>query len=140
LTNHARRGRAGGLLALVVPLLLATAARGEQPKSATRMACRIEPGSGRLLCTVSFVAAAGRAVSWSDALVVSAPRAARALKSRVTSRSDRPNEVVLAFVLGSGEGGRIDVQARAVTCPVAPRNGACTPETYRVAYDFRPGA
>jgi hypothetical protein len=104
------------------------------------MVCRIEPGSGRLLCTVSFVALEGRAVSWSDALVVSAPRAARALKSRVTSHSDRPNEVVLAFVLGSGEGGRIDVQARAVTCPVAPRSGACIPETHRVSYDFRPGA
>jgi len=104
------------------------------------MACRIEPGSGRLLCTVSFVAPEGRAIAWSDALVVAAPRAARALKSRVTSRSDRPNEVLLAFVLGSGEGGRIDVQARAVTCPVAPRSGACTPETHRVGYDFRPGA
>jgi len=104
------------------------------------MACRIEPGSGRLLCTVRLTAPEGRAISWSDALVVAAPRAARALKSRVTSRSDRPSEVLLAFVLGSGEGGRIDVLARGVTCPVAPRRGACTPETHRIAYDFRPGA
>jgi hypothetical protein len=104
------------------------------------MTCRIEAGSGRLLCTVSFVAPAGRVLSWSDALVVEAPRAARALRSRVTSKSDHPGEVVLAFVLGSGEGGRIDVLARAVTCPLAPRPGACTAETHRVAYDFRPGS
>ena len=133
-------GQAWAWLALAVPLLLATEAHSEEPKSAARMLCRMEPGSGRLLCTVSFAAPEGRAISWSDALVVSAPSAARALKSRVTSRSDRPSEVVLAFVLGGGAGGRIDVQARAVTCPVAPRSGACTPETYRVTYDFRPGA
>jgi hypothetical protein len=123
-------------LALLVASAPAMAADGPAPAS---MTCRIEAGSGRLLCTVSFVAPAGRAVSWSDALVVEAPPAARALRSRVTSKSDRPNEVVLAFVLGSGAGGRIDVLARAVTCPLAPRPGACTPETHRVAYDFRPG-
>jgi hypothetical protein len=104
------------------------------------MGCRIEPGSGRLLCTVSFVAETGREVSWSDALVVAAPSAARALRSRVTSTSERPDQVLLAFVLGSGEGGRIDVLARAVTCPVAARAGACTPSTARVSYDFRPGS
>lgn len=117
----------------------APAAAAEPPANAS-MSCRIEAGSGRLLCTVSFAPPAGRAVSWSDALVVEAPRAARALRSRVTSKSDRPSEVVLAFVLGSGEGGRIEVLARAVTCPVAPRAGACTPEAHRVAYDFRPGS
>ena len=122
-----------------MPLLFAAPAWGDDSKPAASMACRIEPGSGRLLCTVRFVPPEGRAVSWSDALVVAAPRAARALKSRVTSRSDRPFEVVLAFVLGSGEGGRIDVLARAVTCPVAPRSGACTPLSERVRYDFRPG-
>jgi hypothetical protein len=121
-------------------LLLAASAHAGEPKSAASMACRIEPGSGRLLCTVRVTAPEGSAVSWSDALVVAAPRAARALKNRVTSRSDRPSEVVLAFVLGSGEGGRIDVLARGVICPVAPRSGDCTPETHRVAYDFRPGA
>ena len=123
----------GALLASSAP---AAAAELAPPAS---MSCRIEAGSGRLLCTVSFVAPPGRSVSWSDALVVEAPRAARALRSRVTSKSDRPSEVVLAFVLGSGEGGRIDVLARAVTCPVAPRAGACTPEAHRVTYDFRPG-
>jgi hypothetical protein len=114
-------------------------AAAAEPSAPASMTCRIEAGSGRLLCTVRLVARAGRAVSWSDALVVEAPRAARALRSRVTSRSDRPGEVVLAFVLGSGEGGRIDVLARSVTCPVAPHPGACTAETHRVAYDFRPG-
>jgi len=134
------KGRAAAGLGLAGLLLLAAPAPSAEPKSAARMVCRMEPGSGRLLCTVSFAASEGRAVSWSDALVVSAPSAARALKSRVTSRSDRPSEVVLAFVLGGGAGGRIDVQARAVTCPVSPRSGACTPETHRVTYDFRPGA
>jgi len=125
--------------ALVLHLLFAGPVRADDAKHAASMACRIEPGSGRLFCTVRIVAPEGRAVSWSDALVVAAPRAARALKSRVTSRSDRPGEVVLAFVLGSGDGGRIDVLARAVTCPVVPRSGACTPLSERVGYDFRPG-
>lgn len=120
-------------------VLWSAAAPAAEPPAPASMSCRIEAGSGRLLCTVSFAPPAGRTVSWSDALVVEAPRAARALRSRVTSKSDRPSEVVLAFVLGSGEGGRIDVLARAVTCPVAPRAGACTPEAHRVAYDFRPG-
>jgi hypothetical protein len=124
---------------LVLPLLYTAPVRADDAKPAASMACRIEPGSGRLFCTVRFLAPEGRAVSWSDALVVAAPRAARALKSRVTSRSDRPFEVVLAFVLGGGEGGRIDVLARAVTCPVAPRNGACTPLSERVEYYVRPG-
>lgn len=140
MTERTRRLRSAlRSVALVLPLLLAVPARADAPKPAASMACRIEPGSGRLLCTVRFAAPEGRAVSWSDALVVAAPRAARALKSRVTSRSDRPGEVVLAFVLGGGEGGRIDVLARAVTCPVAPRSGACMPVTERVGYDFRPG-
>jgi len=134
LTDRARRSAALGVFALAAPLFLTVTGRADEPKRAATMACRIEPGSGRLFCTVRFAAPEGRAVSWSDALVVAAPRAARALKSRVTSRSDRPSEVVLAFVLGSGEGGRIDVLARAVTCPVAPRSGACTPLTERVGY------
>ena len=109
-----------------------------EPRPLASMSCRIEAGSGRLLCTVSLAAPAGRAISWSDALVVSAPSSARALRSRAASKSDHPDQVVLAFVLGSGAGGRIAVLARAVTCPLAPGRGACVPLESSVGYDFKP--
>lgn len=133
------KGLAPAVLALA-SLFSPGAAHADEPALQARMSCRLEAGSGRLLCTVSFSEAAGRAVVWSDALVVAEPRAVRALKSRVTSQSERPSEVVLAFVLQSGEGGRIDVIGRAVSCPVAPRTGACRAETARVGYDFRPAS
>ncbi len=112
-------------------------ARAEALPLAT-MSCRIEAGSGRLLCTVNVAAPPGRGIVWSDALVVAAPSAARALRSRAASTSERPSQVVLAFVLGGGAGGRIAVVSRAVACPLAPRAGACTPLTSRVGYDFQP--
>jgi hypothetical protein len=111
-----------------------------QASERASMTCRVEAGSGRLLCTVSFSAPAESRVTWSDALVVAAPEAARPLRSRVTSQSGRPDQVVLAFVLGSGEGGRIEVLARAVTCPVGPREGACKPVESRVGFDFKPAS
>jgi hypothetical protein len=104
------------------------------------MSCRLEAGSGRLLCTVSVTAPPGRVIAWSDALVVATPSAARALRSRAASKSERPDQVVLAFVIGSGQGGRIAVVSRAVACPVAPRTGACTPVTTNVGFDFEPPA
>ena len=129
------------LVALVALVgLAAPELRAEETKPLASVTCRIEAGSGRLLCTVSFTPETGRTVAWSDALVVATPHAARALRSRVTSKSDHPDHVVLAFVLGSGEGGRIEMLARAVTCPLAPRPGACTPRSERVGYDFRPGS
>jgi hypothetical protein len=118
-------------------LLLGERVGAEPPRPPAAMSCRVEAGSGRLLCTVTLSAPAGRAVTWSDALVVSAPSAARPLRSRASSRSDRPDQVVLAFVLGSGDGGRIAVLARAVTCPVGPQRGACVPFESSVAYELK---
>ncbi|HEX6275597.1 MAG TPA: hypothetical protein VFZ53_21295 [Polyangiaceae bacterium] len=80
------------------------------------MSCRTEPGSGRLVCTVDVEPPAGHRIGWCDALVVSAPPAATPLRSRVRGTS-APPRVVLGFVRGSGEGGRIEVLARAVACP-----------------------
>lgn len=117
--------------------LLALTVRAD-PKPLAKMSCRVEAGSGRLLCTVSVAAPPGQGIVWSDALVVAAPSAARPLRSRVASTSERPAEVVLAFVLGSGAGGRIAVTSRAVACPLAPRAGACAPFTSEVAVDFEP--
>lgn len=128
--------RAATLLAVSTVFFAATA--GAEPQPLAGMSCRIEAGSGRLLCTVSVAAPAGRSIVWSDALVVAAPSAARALKARVASTSERPSQVVLAFVLGGGAGGRISVVSRAVACPLAPHPGACTPLTSRVGYDFEP--
>ena len=110
----------------------------ENPRAA--MTCRLEAGSGRLLCTVSVAAPEREVIVWSDALVVTTPSALRALRSRVASKSEKPEQVVLAFVIGSGAGGRIAVRSRAVACPTAPRPGACTPVTNEVGYDFEPPA
>jgi len=129
--------RRAALLVAAGVALLGAPARAEAPPLAT-MSCRIEAGSGRLLCTVNVTAPPGRSVVWSDALVVAAPSAARALRSRAASTSERPNQVVLAFVLGGGAGGRIAVVSRAVACPLAPHAGACAPLTSRVGYDFQP--
>lgn len=125
------------VLALLGVFAVAPAALAE-PKPLASMTCRMEAGSGRLLCTVSFVALPERRIAWSDALVVTAPSAAKPLRSRVTSKSDHPDQVVLAFVIGGGEGGRIGVVARAVTCPRAGA-GACVPVESRIGYDFVPG-
>jgi hypothetical protein len=129
--------RGAALLFAAGVALLGAPARGEAAPLAS-MSCRIEAGSGRLLCSVKVAAPAGRSIVWSDALVVAAPSAARALRSRAASTSERPDQVVLAFVLGGGAGGRIAVVSRAVACPLAPRAGACTPLTSRVGYDFEP--
>jgi len=137
LSEPARRLRAAAAWLSLGAALLAAPARAE-PKPLAAMGCRIQAGSGRLLCTVSVAAPPGQSVVWSDALVVATPSAARALRSRVASTSERPAEVVLAFVLGGGAGGRITVVSRAVACPVAPRTGACAPFTSRVGFDFEP--
>jgi hypothetical protein len=121
-------------------LVSAPASSFAQARPLASMTCRVEAGSGRLLCTVSFTAPAEGRVAWSDALVVAAPQAARPLRSRVTSQSGRPDQVVLAFLLGSGQGGRIEVLARAVTCPVGPREAACKPVESRVGFDFEPAS
>jgi hypothetical protein len=127
------------LLPLLAALALATPAAAEA-KPLASMSCRLEAGSGRLLCTVSFAEPPERRITWSDALVVAAPSAAKPLRNRVTSRSDHPDQVVLAFVIGRGEGGRIGVRARAVTCPQRPAGGACVPVESRIGYDFVPGS
>jgi hypothetical protein len=132
----------GGTLALLVCAAASTvsgmAVAEEKPRAT--MSCRLEAGSGRLLCGVNVVAKAGEVIVWSDALVVATPTALRALRSRVASKSEKPEHVVLAFVIGSGAGGRIAVRSRAVACPAGPRPGACTPVTSEVGYDFEPAA
>ena len=120
----------GGAFGTVAP----TAA--EEALRAT-MECRVEAGTGRLLCTVALGSAPERVLRWSDAVVVSAPPSARPLRSRVASSAAHPEQIVIGFVLGSGEGGRIEVVVRAVSCPAKPRPGqACTPERRAVSYEL----
>ena len=127
------------LLGSLGVLSAGSTAVADEPPLAT-MSCRVEAGSGRLLCTVSVKPPPGEVIAWSDALVVATPSALRALRSRVASKSEKLEHVVLAFVIGSGGGGRIAVRSRAVACPVGPRPGACTPVTTEVGYDFEPPA
>jgi hypothetical protein len=123
-----------GWVALAAALTGAPRAAATEAGLGAVIDCRMEAGTGRLLCTVGLTAPAGRTLSYSDALVVSAPPSARPLRSRVASRSGRPEQIVIGFVLGSGAGGPIEVLARAVTCPSGPRTGACTPAQRRVSY------
>jgi hypothetical protein len=141
LNEVGRRPRAwiAALLGSLAHFFAGGAAVAEEQPAAT-MSCRVEAGSGRLLCTVSVKPPPGEVIAWSDALVVTTPSALRALRSRVASKSEKPEHVVLAFVIGSGGGGRIAVRSRAVACPLGPRPGACTPVTTEVGYDFEPPA
>jgi hypothetical protein len=129
----------------VFGLAVLAAGLGVEPRAAhaegelrATLECRVEAGTGRLLCTVALGAAAGRTLSWSDALVVAAPPSARPLRARVASSAGRPEQIVIGFVLGEGEGGRIEVVARAVTCPAPPQGGACTPARRSVSYELKP--
>jgi len=121
-----------GLACLLAPAV----ARSDAADVQASMSCAIEAGSGRLLCTVVFVSSKDRELSWTDAVVVSAPPSARPLRARVASARGAPEKILIGFVLSSGGGGRIEVRARAVTCPQAPRGGACRPETRLVAYEL----
>jgi hypothetical protein len=141
-SSRARPGRAGrargvlGLVALAALLVTARRAAATEAELGAAMECRVEAGTGRLLCTVALEPPAGKTLSWSDAVVVSAPPSARPLRSRVASSAGHPERIVIGFVLGSGEGGRIEVVARAVSCPVSPRAGACTPSRRTVGYEL----
>jgi len=99
------------------------------------MACRSEPGTGRLVCVVELEPPVGHELTWSDALVVSAPARATPLRSRVAGAGRPPRRIVLGFVLGAGAGGRIEVLARAVACPTGERAGACVSSSKRVYVD-----
>jgi hypothetical protein len=114
--NFGRRAPIAGSLLVAGLLGAATAASEPRVELRAAMACQTEPGSGRLVCTVDFVPPAAERIAWCDALVVSAPPAATPLRSRVRGGT-APPRVVLGFVLGPGAGGRIEVLARAVTCP-----------------------
>jgi hypothetical protein len=120
--------------------LTASAGASAAPELSTRMGCALEAGTGRLLCTVTLTPPPGASLSWSDAVVVRSPPGAHALRARVASARATPERILIAFVLTEGGGGVIEVRARAVSCPRAPRRGACEPTTRLVRYELvRPG-
>lgn len=124
-------------------LLAALAGSGRAdavPELSASMGCALEAGTGRLLCTVTLAPPPDAVLSWSDAVVVRAPPGAHALRSRVASARATPERILIGFVLTEGGGGPIEVRARAVSCPKAPRRGACEPSTRVVRYELvRPG-
>jgi hypothetical protein len=124
----------------VLAALMVTAVADAGAELSASMGCALEAGTGRLLCTVTLAPPPGSTLSWSDAVVVRAPRGAHALRSRVASARATPERILIGFVLTEGGGGPIEVRARAVTCPKAPRRGACEPATRLVRFELqRPG-
>jgi hypothetical protein len=112
------------------------------PAISATMDCRVDAGTGRLVCAVEVTPPAGETLTWSDALVVSAPSRAKPLRSRVSGSGRPPRRIELGFLLGPGEGGRIEVRARAVTCPVAragERTAECRPSSRLVGYEVPSG-
>ena len=107
-----------------------------EPALKGRMDCRADRETGRLVCSVELEPPADEVLTWSDALVVSAPPAARPLRARVAGTGRPPRRVVLGFVLGPGAGGRIEVLARAVTCPSGGTR-ACASRSKRFGFDVQ---
>jgi hypothetical protein len=100
------------------------------------MDCRVDAGTGRLVCAVELAPPAGSALTWSDALVVRAPPRVRPLRARVAGRGQPPRRIELGFVLGPGEGGRIEVLVRGVTCSVE-RPSDCRTSSARAGFDVQ---
>jgi len=126
-----------GVMAWFVALEALGAPGGPAPAESElrgSMDCRAERETGRLVCSVELEAPADEVLTWSDALVVSAPPAARPLRARVPGTGRPPTRIVLGFVLGPGAGGRIELLARAVTCPTA-QTRACTSRSRRFGFD-----
>jgi hypothetical protein len=125
----------------VLVALLTSRGAGAAPELAASMGCSLEAGTGRLLCTVTMTPPPGATLSWSDAVVVSAPPGAQALRSRVASARATPERILIGFVLTGGAGGAIEVRVRAVVCPRAPRRGDCEPLNRLVRHELvRPGS
>ena len=103
------------------------------PPLRAAMDCRVDAGTGRLVCAVELDPPAGEELTWSDALVVSAPPRAKPLRSRVSGSGRPPRRIEIGFLLGPGDGGRIEVLARAVTCKVG-RTGECRPSSQHVGF------
>ena len=125
------------LIAWLVALEALGAPPGPAPTEAElrgSMDCRAERETGRLVCSVELEAPRDEVLKWSDALVVSAPPAARPLRARVAGTGRPPRRIVLGFVLGPGAGGRIEVLARAVTCQ-ASETRACVSRSRRFGFD-----
>jgi hypothetical protein len=132
--------RRSSVLVAALGVLMTAAGARAAPELSANMGCALEAGTGRLLCTVTLTPPPGSTLSWSDAVVVRSPPGAHALRSRVASGRASPERILIGFVLTEGRGGAIEVRARAVTCPEAPRQGACRPMTRLVRYEFvRPG-
>jgi hypothetical protein len=116
--------------------------RTPPPVVSSAMDCRVDGGTGRLVCTIELTPPAGEELTWSDALVISAPPRAQPLRSRVSGSGRPPRRIEIGFLLSPGEGGRILVRVRAVTCPVArkgERPKACRSSTDDLRYAVPPG-
>lgn len=122
-----------GFLALGL-VSLAGSAQAESGDFMAQLSCQRRVGKGRVLCEMRLTVGSGR-LTWADAIVVSTPPFASALRDRVGIRtaSERKDvRIVLPFALiaqSTGTGEAV-AKARAVWCralnPSNPTQEICT--------------
>jgi hypothetical protein len=140
-----RRRTSNSVLVFAAWLLAPVAARAEAPLVQVSLSCRPEAAPGRVLCELTYVAAAGARLSWVDALVTAAPSFVRPLRSRVTPErfgesTGAERKLSLAFVASSAGVGRVTVKARSVVCRGPQERSECRPRSHDVVAEIRVGS
>lgn len=122
-------------LGVTPPAARAADAAPVAPASAT-MLCDRASEPGRVRCSIEVRADAGRTISWADAVIVSLPDFATALKGRIgkdDATAREPAQVRWAFGLVARRAGQGEARARVrlVLCDAAQAS-RCEPVTLEV--------
>jgi hypothetical protein len=137
------RASLGFASALVLAVSTASsAAFSATPELDVQLACEGPRAPGRVRCDVELRAREGARLAWSDVLVVSAPRAARPLRSRVAAASgaDGVGRAALALVASATGVFPLAVRGRAVVCGGEATEARCVPVVREVEVQVRVGA
>jgi hypothetical protein len=123
-------------------LLFGSSAVAAEPELDVQVSCMSTQSPGRVRCDVELRAGPGARLAWSDVLVVSAPRAARPLRSRVAAASgaDGVGRAALALVASATGVFPVIVRARGVVCGAEATEARCVPVTRAVTAEVRVGA
>jgi hypothetical protein len=130
--HHAANRPSSAIAALALGFLIlgsgvGVRAGGQEPAIAAAAKCDPVPGPGKIHCTVRARPIGGK-FSWGDVIVLSAPRFAPPLRTRLAagdaSRSDAEGADFELALAATGDGsGELRVRTRAVVCG----DGGCRP-------------